>query len=101
MDDENELEKVINKKKEEESSLFVERKKKNLKKTIESGMLNPEQQYGMIESTIDDLLVVGGINEEAVKQHDTAIESLMKQLEELQQGVSDRYKKTYESILEL
>lgn len=98
--DEFELEKVINKKK-EEGSLFVERKKKNLKKAIESGMLNPEQQYGMIESTIDDLLIVNAMNEDGVRQFQNKIDEYMDQLEELQSNISSLYKKTYESILEL
>ena len=98
--DEFELEKVINKKKEEES-LFVERKKKNLKKAIESGMLNPEQQYGMIESTIDELLMVNAMSEDGVRQFQNKVDHYMDQLEQIQTDISSLYKKTYESILEL
>ena len=80
---------------------YVNRVKKRLKDAIESGMLNPEQQFGMIESTIDDLLSVDGINEEAVKLFESEIEEFTKEIGVLQGKVADCYKRTYDKILDL
>jgi len=85
------------------SNLYLKRIQDKLKKAMESGMLNPEQQYGLIESTIDDLLsqTPSVINEDAVKQHDKEIQMQMKVLEDAQQKISDDYKKIYDYILGL
>ena len=80
---------------------YVNRVKKRLKDAIESGMLKPEQQFGMIESTIDDLLSVGGINEEAIKLFEDEIDELTKEIGVLQVKVADCYKRTYDKILDL
>ena len=83
------------------NELYIKRIQNRMKKGIESGMLNPEQQYGLIETCIDDLLSVKAINDAAVKQFEKDINDALKQLEELQNRIADIYKKTYENILEL
>ena len=80
---------------------YVERVQKKLKNAIESGMLNPEQQYALIETCMDDLLSVNKINEKAVTQFEEELTKLFKQMEETQKNISELYKKTYDSILEL
>lgn len=82
-------------------SKYVERIQNKLKKAIESGMLNPEQQYGLIETCMDDLLSVNKINEKAVTQFEEELEKLFDQLETTQKNISELYKKTYNKILEL
>lgn len=84
------------------NELYVKRKKERMKTAIESGQLQPDQQYGLIEDTIDDLLNTNpvSINEAAVKEHDKEILDLTNQLNELQKKISDRYIKTYNKILE-
>ena len=99
MSDMEDIDKVINKKK--ESNLYLERKKISMKKAIESGMLNGEQQYGMIESVIEDLLGHNLISEDAAGKFYTRQEEYIKRLDELQNDISGFYKKTFESILEL
>ena len=84
-----------------EKTLYLKRKQENLKKAMESGMLNPEQQYGLIESTIDDLLGVDAINDEAVKVYDDKLKTMVTQLEEMQKQISEHYKTVYEKILAL
>jgi len=83
------------------NELYKKRVKDKMKKAIESGMLNPEQQYGMIETTIDELLVIDGISSEAVELHDKKIETLINELETKQKELSEHYKFFYEKILEL
>jgi len=85
------------------NNLYLKRIQDKLKKAIESGMLNPEQQYGLIETTIDDLLsqTPTVINEDAVLQHDKELQVQMKILEDAQQKISDDYKKIYDYILGL
>lgn len=84
-----------------EGNLYLKRKQENLKKAMESGMLNPEQQYGLIESTIDDLLGVNAINDESVKVYDVRLKTMLEQLEETQKQISEHYKAVYEKILAL
>jgi len=83
------------------SKLFIKRTKERMKNMIESGTLNPEQQYGLIESTIDDLLSTNpvSINEEFVKEHDNEIQEYTDQINSLQKKISERYLKTYNKIL--
>jgi len=83
------------------SKVYVKRIQNKLKKAIESGMLNPEQQYGLIENSMDDLLSVNQINEEAVKQFDKELNQLFREIEEIQKKIAELYKKTYDQILEL
>ena len=64
-------------------------------------MLNPEQQYGMIESTIDDLLMVNAMSEDGVRQFQDKLDSYIRQLEQIQTDISNLHKAAYESILEL
>ena len=73
-----------------------------MKQAIESGQLTPEQQYGMIENTIDDLLSTNPvcINEDAVKEHDRVIKELTNQMNEINKKISEQYIKTYNKILE-
>ena len=83
------------------NNVYKNRIKDKLKKAIESGMLNPEQQYGMIETSIDELLIVDGISSEAVELHDNKVKKLMETLENTQKELSEHYKFFYEKILEL
>lgn len=99
MDDLKDIDKVINKKK--EGNLYLERKKTSMKKAIESGMLNGEQQYGMIESVIEDLLGHSLISEDAASKFYDRQQDYIKRLEDLQNDISGFYKKTFDSILEL
>ena len=101
--DEEEMEKVINpvKEKKKPSSLYLHITQEKLKNAIESGLLNVEQQYGMIDSVIYDLLGAKLISEDAAMQHYTEIKNLNKEIEERQVKASDRYKKTYEGLLKL
>ena len=84
------------------SKIYIKRIKERMKNMIESGTLNPEQQYGLIESTIDDLLSTNptSINEDAVKEHDKEIHEHTEQINQLQKKISERYLKTYNKILE-
>ena len=93
------IDKALDKKK--EKNLYLKRQQIKLKKAIESGMLNPEQQYGMIEGVIDDLLLSKNVSENMVEAFENHINSYMKQLEQLQIEISEEYKKAYERILEL
>ena len=100
--DEEEMDKVLSiKEKKKPASLYLRLTQKKLKQAIESGMLNVEQQYGMIESVIYDLLGAKLISEDAVLQHSNEIETLSREIEERQIRVSDHYKKTYEGLLKL
>ncbi len=101
--DEKELDKVIGvkEKKKPMGNLYLQLTQEKLKQAIESGMLNVEQQYGMIESVIYDLLGTKLISEDAVMQHNTEIKTLAKEIEERQIRVSERYKKTYEALLKI
>lgn len=95
-----EIDKVLEEKT-ETKDYYVELVKENMKDSIESGMLKPEQQYALIEETLKELVAHNKINIEAVKKHKSDIKNLLKQLEDLQIKISEIYKKTYEKILEL
>lgn len=95
-----EIDKVLEEKT-ETKNYYVELVKENMKDSIESGMLKPEQQYALIEETLKELVAHNKINIEAVKKHKSDIKNLLKQLEDLQIKISEIYKKTYEKILEL
>jgi len=84
------------------SELYIKRKKERMKNAIESGQLSPDQQYDLIEYTIDDLLNTNpvSINEEAVKEHDKKIKELTEQMNDLQKKISEQYIKTYNKLLE-
>ena len=64
-------------------------------------MLKPDQQYGMIEEIIDDLLATGNVSEEMVSNFENQLNSYIDQLEQLQIKISEEYKKAYNRILEL
>lgn len=83
------------------SKIYLKRVQKKLKKAIESDMLNREQQYGLIESCLDDLLSVNEINDEAVTQFEKQLDDYFNELENLQKKIAELYKKTYDKILEL
>lgn len=84
------------------SKVFVKRVKERMKNAIESGQLSPDQQYGIIEDTIDNLLSTNpvSINEDAVKEHDKTIKDFSNQLNEIQKKISEQYIKTYNKLLE-
>jgi len=85
-----------------DNELYVKRQKDKLKKAIESGMLNPEQQMAAIDDTIDKLLLVeNGIDHEAVKKFETTINGYIESINSYQVKISDLYKKTYDKLLEL
>jgi len=94
-----EIDKILDKKK--GKSLYLERQQTILKDSIESGMLNPDQQYRMIENIIDNLLGTNNISEEHAKKFFDDIKRYSHKLEELQIQISEIYKDAYKRILEL
>ena len=85
-----------------DNKLYIKRQKDKLKKAIESGMLTPEQQMAAIDDTIDKLLLVeNGIDQEAVRDFETAINSYIESINSYQTKISELYKKTYDKLLEL
>ena len=98
-DAEVEVDRILDKKK--EKSLYLKRLQIKLKNSIESGMLKPEEQYMMIESTIDEMLSNHFITEDVADKFYNRQDHYMKQLEELQIKISEFYKINYENLLEL
>ena len=83
------------------SKYIVERIKKELKENIESGQLPVDRQFALIQASIYDLLKMGEINEDAVKEHDTELDKLTQEMINIQQKISDTYKKAYDNIMKL
>ena len=96
---EQDIDKALDKKK--EKKLYLKRLQIKLKNSIESGRLPPDQQYLLIDDTIDRLLLTSDISEEQAKMFFDKIENYLKQLEQLQISISEEYKKAYSRLLEL
>ena len=74
--------------------------KEDLKKAIESGMLNNEQCISMIDATIKDLSIIDSptINK-AINEFRTTIQDEEKKIMEISENISKEYKEMYEDII--
>jgi len=85
-----------------DNKYYIRRQKDKLKKAMESGMLKPEQQWAVIDDTIDKLLVVkDGIDVEAVKEFEKQINDHIDEINNIQIKINNLYKKAYDKLLEL
>ena len=84
-----------------EKEIFLKRLQNRLKEAVELQGLPLEQQFAVIESSIDSLLQTNQISVKAVEQHDEEIQKLTDDLLKIQKSISDRYKKTYDGIMGL
>lgn len=77
---------------------YLKRLKSKLKKAIESGMLNPEQQIAVIDDVLEKLCMDEDYAKK-VKGFDGVTEELEKTIRETQEKLFSHYNKIYESIL--
>lgn len=81
------------------NEVIIRRLKKRMKDGVESKMLSPEQYFGLIDNTIDTLLCVNGINDEAVEKFEKNIDEQLEIIKKSQEKISELYKKVYDIIL--
>ena len=93
------IDEALNKKK--EKNPYLKRQQIKLKNSIESGMLNPDQQYAEVGNTIDRLWSLGLIDDVAAEKFFSREDEYVKRSQELQVEISKFYKSSYEKLLEL
>lgn len=87
--------------KEEKKDLIIEIKKEELKEAIESGLLNPQQQYAMIKNILYELYIYRKLDAATVEMFRSNEKRLLDEIRQKEEQYISFYKKYYDRILAL
>jgi len=79
---------------------YIKRIKNKLKRAMDSGMLNIEQQIAAIDDTLEKLLLTNNEDtNKTIQEFDAEIEKHEKQINDTQAKIWDDYKSIYDSLM--